>query len=33
MTGKVIGNYRIEKEIKGKSADERRAVRTARAKP
>ena len=30
---RIAALYRIEKEIKGKSADERRAVRTARARP
>jgi transposase len=30
---RIAALYRIEKEIKGRSAEERRAVRTARAKP
>src|SRR5246127_4169044 len=30
---RIAALYRIEKEIKGKPADERRAVRTARARP
>jgi len=30
---RIAALYRIEKEIKGKSADERRAVRSARARP
>jgi len=30
---RIAALYRIEKEIKGRSADERRAVRTARARP
>ena len=30
---RIAALYRIEKEIKGRPADERRAVRTARARP